>query len=256
MIEVRVTAFYTFHRRFPAGVAMFRCLALFLITICTVLFLTGKADAADIFLTGGGGEYHNIRTSTFADIPFRNVIRQRFDYSCGSAALATLLTYHYDVPVSEMTVLQQMFEHGDQEKIRKEGFSLLDMKQYLATIGLKAEGFREPLEKLTRVGIPAIVLLNINGYLHFVVVKGMRDNEVLTGDPALGMKIIPRKEFDQMWNGILFVITNKIQVARQNFNHDRYWAFRPKAPFDREIQLPNQHLGTIALDMVRTPGYY
>ncbi|RYF14189.1 MAG: peptidase C39, partial [Oxalobacteraceae bacterium] len=29
---------------------------------------------------------------------FETVVRQQYDFSCGSAALATLLRYHYDDP--------------------------------------------------------------------------------------------------------------------------------------------------------------
>jgi predicted double-glycine peptidase len=34
------------------------------------------------------------------------VVKQRFDYSCGSAALATLLTYGLNAPVDELTLLR------------------------------------------------------------------------------------------------------------------------------------------------------
>ena len=63
---------------------------------------------------------------------FETVVRQQFDFSCGSAALATLLRYHYEDPQNEQTVFLGMFQDGDQAQIRKLGFSLLDMNRYLA----------------------------------------------------------------------------------------------------------------------------
>ena len=45
---------------------------------------------------------------------------------------------------------------------------------------------RRPLDKLASAGIPAIVLINEHGYNHFVVIKGMRDERVLIGDPSGG----------------------------------------------------------------------
>ena len=69
-------------------------------------------------------------------------LQQQFDFSCGSAALATLLTHHYDFPVNEQAVFAAMFQHGDQAKIRREGFSLLDMKNFLAARGFQADGFQ------------------------------------------------------------------------------------------------------------------
>src|SRR3546814_9136042 len=75
-----------------------------------------------------------------------------------------------------------MYDHGDQARIRKEGFSLLDIRGYLQSQGYKADGFVLPIDKLFEEGLPAIVLLNDRGYRHFVVVKGLRGGRVLVGD--------------------------------------------------------------------------
>jgi len=154
---------------------------------------------------------------------------QKYDFSCGSAALATLLTHHYGFPVTEQTVFEQMYEHGDQKKIRLQGFSLLDMKRYLAAQGFEADGFKQPLDKLNEARVPAIVLLNSDGYHHFVVVKGLQDDRVLLGDPALGTRAMPRATFEKNWqNGLLFVIHNRMDSAR--FNVAAEWRAAPRAP--------------------------
>ena len=49
-------------------------------------------------------------------------IAQEHDFSCGSAALATLLTYNYKVAVTERDVFQSMFDSGDKQVISKSGF--------------------------------------------------------------------------------------------------------------------------------------
>ena len=66
--------------------------------------------------------------------------RKNTTSSCGSASVATLLTYHYDHPIDEQTVFTGMWQAGDQERIQTDGFSMLDMKQYLAGLGYQAEG--------------------------------------------------------------------------------------------------------------------
>ena len=100
-----------------------------------------------------------------------------------------------------------MYRQGDQARIRKEGFSLLDMQRFLAARGLRADGFRLPLEKLVQARLPAVVLLRDRGYQHFVVVKGVRDGRVLLGDPAKGTRSLPLADFTAMWVGkLLFVI--------------------------------------------------
>ena len=47
-----------------------------------------------------------------------------------------------------------MFVRGDQAKIKREGFSLLDMKRYLEAHGFEADGFEEPLDKLAEARHP------------------------------------------------------------------------------------------------------
>ncbi len=178
-------------------------------------------------IAGGGSA--RIKVASIKERRFKATVRQQYDYSCGSAALATLLTYHYDDPVSEELTFKYMWDHGEQEKIRHEGFSLLDIKEYLEANGYRANGYVVPLEKLVEVGIPAIALIQENGYNHFVVVKGVKDGKVLVGDPSVGSRIIPRADFEKMWtNGILFAIIGRREQAI--FNDGKDWQIRPKAP--------------------------
>lgn len=187
------------------------------------------AGAGEVNVIGAGGNF-SVGVTSIKEARYRKVVRQQYDFSCGAAAVATLLSYHYDKPVSEEEVFVAMYNAGDHEKIRKQGFSLLDMKLYLESLDFRANGYRASLDKLAEVGIPAIVLINFRGYLHFVVIKGVTRDKVLVGDPALGMKTIPRDEFEGMWNGILFVVDSEFEVANQHFNDGKEWATRPKAP--------------------------
>jgi predicted double-glycine peptidase len=167
---------------------------------------------------------------------FRSVIPQRYDFSCGSAALATLLTYHYGATVGEAQVFEAMYKAGDKEKIQREGFSLLDMKRFLASIGVKSDGFEMNIDQLTETGIPVIALIDVGGYKHFVVVKGIRGDEVMVGDPAQGLNILQRRDFTSMWNGIAFAIRQDTEVARSHFNMDADWDVRTKAPFGTALR--------------------
>jgi uncharacterized protein len=173
----------------------------------------------------------NVPVTTYKEMHFRRVVRQAYDFSCGSAALATLLTYHYGRQLAEDVVLKAMFDVGDQEKIKKEGFSLLDMKKYLESIGLKAEGYEVSLEKIAEVGIPGIVLIKTKGYLHFVVLKGIRGDEVLIGDPAQGAKFMSREQFAGIWvNKIFFVIVGNTREAKKEFNRIDDWSMVAQSP--------------------------
>lgn len=212
------------------------------------------ADSNQVYLESGGGHYRLQSGHSLLDRRFRSVIKQQYDYSCGSAALATMLTYHYGHPVDEASVLEAMYEVGNQAKIQKEGFSLLDMKTYLESIGYHAEGYRESLDKLSRVGIPAIVLLNKKGYMHFVVVKGVTKDKVSVGDPTLGLRIYDRSDFEKMWNGILFVILDHKQIANVSFNTKDNWSINGNPSFRH--MLDRAELGTLTIDASITPNYY
>lgn len=196
--------------------------------ITAVVILTaGTAGAGTLSLSVLGGGY-SVPVVSMQEARFKSTLRQQYDFSCGSAAIASLLTYQYGYAVSEAAVFQEMFAHGDQVKIKQEGFSLLDMKRFLEARGFVADGFVQTLEKLSEAKLPAIVLINDKGYHHFVVIKGLRDERVLIGDPSGGTRAIARSKFESMWvNRLLFVIHNKPQLAR--FNHPADWNAAPQA---------------------------
>ncbi|WP_454830799.1 C39 family peptidase [Pseudoxanthomonas wuyuanensis] len=190
-------------------------------------------SAADIRVPHGGS--YRLAVTSLKQARFATTIPQQYDFSCGSAATATLLTYQYGLAVSEADVFVQMYNNGDQSKIRREGFSLLDMRRYLNSKGFEADGFELPLDKLLEEGVPAIVLLNDRGYRHFVVVKGLRNGRVLLGDPARGTRAMPRSRFEALWdNRVLFVVHNRREMAR--FNQVSDWRTAPPAPLDMGIQ--------------------
>ena len=175
-----------------------------------------------------GGAY-NVPVTSIKEGRFSATIRQQYDFSCGSAALSTLLTHHYAYPVTEDKVFEEMFARGDQAKIRIEGFSMLDMKRYLEAHDFEADGFQESLDKLVSAGIPAIVLVNESGYNHFVVVKGMRNGRVLLGDPSGGTRAITETAFYAVWtNQVMFVISNRQEQA--SFNTASDWKAAPSSP--------------------------
>jgi predicted double-glycine peptidase len=202
-------------------------------------------DACCIDLPLPGGSRMSMRVASIREMRYQTTLRQQFDFSCGSAALATLLTHHYDYPVTEQQVFGEMFVRGDQAKIRKEGFSLLDMQRFLAARGFKADGFRLPLQKLIDSKLPAIVLVIDHGYHHFVVIKGARDGRILVGDPSAGTRAMPREAFEALWPGkLLFVIHNNPVSPR--FNSAADWRAAPRSPLEQGIDRNNLGTATIA----------
>jgi predicted double-glycine peptidase len=196
------------------------------IPILLLCALAPGVRAADLAL---GGARYDVPVRSMKALRFASTLRQQYDFSCGSAALATLLTHHYGVPVSESSVFEAMWAQGDQSRIRREGFSLLDMQRYLAARGFLADGFRLPLDRLVEAGLPAIVLVTEKGYNHFVVVKGAADGRILIGDPSRGTRAMPRGRFEAAWpTRLLFVIHTAPTQPRFNLGDD--WRAAPRAP--------------------------
>jgi uncharacterized protein len=216
--------------------------AILSIALCGLCVDSAEAGSVDLPFQIGGA--YSVPATSIKEARFSAMIRQQYDFSCGSAALSTLLTYHYHFPVTEQTVFEEMFAQGEQEKIKREGFSLLDMKRYLEAHGYEADGFEAPLDKLASAGIPAIVLIRENGYSHFVVIKGIRDRRVLIGDPSGGTRALVRSAFESLWvNQILFVISNHQDLA--GFNRASDWAVAVQAPIGSGIN--RQGLGQLVI---------
>ena len=135
--------------------------------LASMLLGTASSHAGQISINGlaigSAGGYGSIPVESFQGRKFSTTFKQQYDFSCGSAALATLLVYTYHQPATKSSVFIDMYTNGEQQAIRQSGFSLLDMKEYLSRHGIPSGGFRAPLEKIAEVRIPAIVLINSVG---------------------------------------------------------------------------------------------
>lgn len=176
-------------------------------TLTFLLCLCGATQAAQMpvaALPGGMLVYkqvQSIRERKFADL-----VEQKTDFSCGAAALATVLRQAYWLDVDEDHIIKGMLVNADQDLVRTQGFSMLDMKRYIESIGMRARGYKIPPEKLDAVTIPVVVLMDVRGYKHFVVMQRADKDWVYVGDPVLGHKRYSRADFSAGWNGIVFAI--------------------------------------------------
>ncbi|MCX4160759.1 MULTISPECIES: C39 family peptidase [Paraburkholderia] len=143
------------------------------------------------------------------DIRYSHIVNQQFDYSCGAAALATLLKYGYGIDIPETELIRRMMAFSTPEVVVKNGFSMLDMKKFVDTIGLRGRGFRVNVDALYHLQIPVMVLMNIDGYEHFVIVKHAENSRIFIADPALGNRIVLQEDFTRTWNGLVFAVLGK-----------------------------------------------
>ncbi|HJV86198.1 MAG TPA: C39 family peptidase [Noviherbaspirillum sp.] len=185
---------------------------------------------------GAGPLTESVRLEPFSELKYRHIVRQAFDYSCGSAALVTILNYHLGLKVNEQQAMEGMLERGEKEKIiERRGFSLLDMKRYVASLGVNSAGFRAEIKDLRELDHPAIVPIDYAGSKHFVVLRGIRGELVYIADPSAGNIVFNVDEFASLWDrNTLFIL------------------YPPKdRPPVAQLALTDQELGVIDTDRVR-----
>jgi uncharacterized protein len=137
---------------------------------------------------------------------FEGIVAQQMDYSCGASVVATVLTYGLGKPISETQAIEGMLTRENQASVMQRGFSMLDMKKYVESIGFKASGFKVEPAKLLDLKIPVITLITQNGVSHFVVIKKASDARVYLADPARGHRVVPMAEFQTMWSGLVLAV--------------------------------------------------
>ena len=159
---------------------------------CTLLCLQSVATAAPRVVT------------SLLEMRQQHVIVQKFDLSCGAAALATLLRFQHGEPVTERDVatgLMRRSEYIDDPDLirRREGFSLLDLKRYVQSRGYDGVGFGNlDLDDLMQYA-PLMVPVNLHGYNHFVIFRGSVNHRAVLADPAWGNRSMPLDDFLRAW---------------------------------------------------------
>ncbi len=198
---------------------------MFLITLGSALiyhFATESLEIADqpagtVYYTEVGDSRNNsfarnhrepVQITPAAVDQFRGIVRQAYDYSCGSAALTTMLNGYVGMQLSEKETMDGLLRYGEYNRIvERRSFSLLDMKRFVTALGYSSGGYRGELKDLIALKKPAIVPIAYAGFKHFVVYKGYHDGRIYVADPALGNISFNADRFAEVWdNNTLFII--------------------------------------------------
>jgi uncharacterized protein len=177
--------------------------------ILALLASIGSLAAAAAVETGNDTARGLVKRHSLKELRDRYVVKQQFDFSCGAAALATLLTYYFGDETSEQDILRILTaELSKDERKRKEwrGFSLLDLKAMAQAKGYRAAGYKLTIEQLTQLAAPVIVFVQPLGYPHFAVLRGIDRGRVFLADPARGNLRMSIGRFLGEWSGIIFVL--------------------------------------------------
>lgn len=148
------------------------------------------------------------RVEPLVEQKFRNIVRQAYDYSCGSAALTTVLNFYLGRSLGERQVMEGLLHYGESERIvERRAFSMLDMKRLVTALGYPAGGFRATIDDLIDLDHPAIVPIQHAGFKHFVVLRTIREGRVFVADPAVGNISFTLAQFEEKWDdNVLFIV--------------------------------------------------
>jgi len=123
------------------------------------------------------------------------VVLQQHKNDCAAAAVSMMLD-RMNIPVSVETVYEGLDKGPDGDQV-----SLLEIKQFLGTIGIQGSGWRGAFADLKKETRPVILHLDQN---HFVVMSAVMDEGALILDPSLGRQFLTPDDLQKRWKGVYF----------------------------------------------------
>ena len=121
----------------------------------------------------------------------QGIVKQGFDYSCGAAALATIL-HLYGHQATELALLRAM-------NVNDGMTSFEEMARVLPSLGFKAQGLAVSFEQLRSLQVPVIAYLQLDGKTHFTALLGTSKDFVWLGDPSWGNRLLTKQRFLTLW---------------------------------------------------------
>jgi predicted double-glycine peptidase len=162
---------------------------------------------------------------TWLDLRNKDLVSQKFDYSCGSASLSTIFTYFYKKNISESDVLDTILDGNNtiQDDGKNVLFSFFDLARVAIKKDFKSFSLELDFQTLKKLKIPAILYVIIRKEPHFTVFKAIDKNHIYLADPSFGNIKMPLEKFKDIFNTndkkgkILLVIPKNKEVLNYAF---------------------------------------
>ena len=149
---------------------------------------------------------------SWLELSRQNVVMQQRDYSCGAAAVATLIRYHWGDSATETQILREVVQMLTPEEMKdriEKGLALTDLRRAAVRIGYLATIGRLDFRELSESKAPLIVGIVVNDFDHFVVYRGTDGYYVYLADPIRGNVRTPVPEFVEQWQKNLALVVVK-----------------------------------------------
>lgn len=178
-------------------------------------------------LVGDGGLAAGLDPLDYRTRRYVGVIGQTDWYTCGPAAIATLLRYYFDFETSEQEMLELALEASeDQERALTIGFNAAALKYAVESKGILVQGYRLTIGNLVdyfeRGGLP-VVLHVTNPRNHYVVAIGTTEGHAVLADPSWGQRImdIDALQTEKHFSGVVLVPLPPEELAMSAKQHQR-----------------------------------
>lgn len=180
-----------------------------------ILFVSISITASFVYASDS-----NQYIKSWVEIRDQHVVKQQFDYSCGSSALATLFQFYFGDIITETEIIENISAHLTKQEMNdriKNGLSILDLKKMAQRKNYLAVGVKLPLTALPQLKGPILVHLKDNQNNHFAVFKGVKEDRIYIADPSLGNIRLSVSKFRRLWDGSALILGKKNGVLMTDY---------------------------------------
>jgi len=223
---------------------MFRKPKISSISLAFIMFVSGCTNTPSTYrkvnveIKNGFVLRKNIKTWT--ELNEQYIVKQKFDYSCGASALATLMTYYFNDDVTEKDVLKWVTKRLNNEKIKEikqNGLSILDLEMFAKSRGYQPSSVKLKLSAIPKLKLigPIIVYLEIgeDKFKHFSILQGSNGDRVFLADSSRGFIRKSIHDFSKEWTqGIALILKKNGFVAKK----DHPLTIKMENSFKNELQ--------------------
>ncbi len=174
------------------------------------------------------------RPQSWQERRFAHVVRQVLEFSCGSASLATLLSFYLGRPTTEgevITLLRQRYPGEEAWRSKQQqGFSFEDLIFAADRLGFAAQAARIEVRQLPQIAGPVIIHLDKGPWQHFSVLRASREGFHYLADPIHGQVTMLDGEFRREFTGAVLAVwrrgqglpaTSPLQAVRDGVSVER-----------------------------------
>ena len=163
------------------------------------------------------------KPSSYLELRYEGVTGQTEWYTCGPAALATLLTQFYgleDAGELELLELSLQAMEGSGKNVEETGVTALALKQVTEAKGVAAKGFSVTMEELRAYfggdGLPLVIHVT-RPQFHYVLAIGLVEDQIVLADPSYGRRILPFSSlvYEKGFSGVVIATSPNEALAQR-----------------------------------------